>query len=218
MNTRKQRLISGSAKYLLLIPVLLGFSYLMAKTNGNSNTEHVLQSNETSFNGNTFAWRGTDTLFYDKETGQVDTVAKGKPKKQIIYSMNGEKVYQNEYLITPATHDSAEIAYREYIRKAFWALCKTTADSSTGIYIKSLVINKEGRVVHFLVDYYRPYTPFTERLKLLYPFPKPEPLFNSYMYQIINLGPLWEPAKINGKRVNSLVTFGGGHGGRNGGC
>lgn len=123
MLTKSQRFKAGSWKYMLLVPVLLGCTFLMA-TNS-PEVEYPLQGNSKTFKGNTFTWRESDTLFYDKQRQRAELVpAQSKVKPQIIESMNEEPVYQNDFLELPATFGNTDTAFAHFIIKEFRALRK----------------------------------------------------------------------------------------------
>lgn len=198
MLTQKHSLTSASWKYLLLIPALLGCTFLMARA-----TTKTTPGYATSFKDRTFLWRETDTFFYDREKKQAARTPAALPKKQIIYEMNGEPVYQNEYQAVPATCGPSAMSYIEYLNIAFRKQCQHTSDSLTNIIVRNLVINKEGKVVFYDVRYFRPYS----KIKYIDPFPGQESTLNKVMDKIIAEGPDWKPAAVNGQPVNSLISF-----------
>lgn len=211
MLTQKQHLKSGNRRYLLLAPVLFGCTFLMAKTA--ADTESADRPKAVTYQGNTFKWRSTDTLFYDRQTRQAKLApADARLKKQIIFSMNGVPVYQNELLSTPASYGNDERAYADYMRKEFSKVCRNTQDSLAVAFLKNLVISKEGKVVYFEARYGKPFEP--NQGFFWNPFPGRDPWLNSLVEKIIKQSPNWKPATINGQPVNSLVSFenGGGEG------
>jgi len=200
MLTKRHNRKPGAWKYLFLIPALFVCTVLMART--------ISQDNVTTYKGNTFAWRQTDTLFYDAEKKRPALAsAKADKKKQIIYNMNGEPVYQNEYLKTPATNSKNQEAYIDYLKEKFHALCKNASDSLAGISVVSIVISKEGKVVNFDVRYVKPYLRTGGDKMQWDPLLDTNPVLNNIMDKVITNAPNWKPAMINGKPVNSIVSF-----------
>ncbi len=202
MLTKRQNQKSDGWKYLLLIPAVLGCTFLMARA---ASGERVQQGNVTYYKDNTFVWRHSDTLSYDRSTKRAEREAvDAKVKNQIISSMNNEPVYRNEYLAAPASYGLTELAYVENLQKKFSAACKNTRDSATRISISNLVIDKAGRVVYYDARYNKPYV---QGIKTWKPFPDQEPVLNTILDKIITESPNWKPAKLNGLPVTSVVNI-----------
>lgn len=204
MLTRKHHVKSGSWKYLLIAPVLFSCTFLMAKAGDDA--ENTARPKEMTYQGNTFKWRGTDTVFYDRQTKQARLAsANARAKKQIIFSMNGAPVYRNELLSSPANYGTTERAYADMLGKEFLKMCRNTADSQAVAFLRNVVISKEGKVVYFEASYGKPFDP--NQGFVWNPFPGRDPWLNSLMEKIIRQAPNWKPATINGQPVNSLISF-----------
>ena len=204
MLTKSQSFKAGSWKYMLLVPVLLGCTLLMA-TNSHD-VEYPLQGNSKTFKGNTFTWRESDTLFYDKQRQRAELVpAQSKIKPQIIESMNDEPVYQNDFLQYPATFGNADTAFAHFIIKEFRALRKNTPDSLVYLVDVNLVIDREGKIVFYDAHYDRPPESAFEQRKFWDPFFQIDTQPNVQIDQILDNSPDWKPAIIDGKPVNSFV-------------
>ncbi|MGN6569474.1 MAG: M56 family metallopeptidase [Flavipsychrobacter sp.] len=200
MLTKTQSRLSGTRKYFLFIPAMFVCTVLMADT--------VWQNNITTFKGNKFAWRETDTLYYNKDKNRAELAsASGQRKAPIIYSMNDEPVYQNEYLHAPATNLKGEQQFIDYLIVHFHELNTNTPDSLTGIQVKSIVIDKEGKVVNYDIRYLRhapkgyPMQPEWDPLANI------QPQLNNVIEKIIANAPSWKPAHKDGKPVNSVISF-----------
>ncbi len=204
MQTNTQRTKQVGWKYILVLAVVLGGSFLIARAIAGEDS--AASGYESEYKGNKFEWRNTDTLFYDRKLAHTELAsAHRRPRRQLIFRMNGEPVYQNEYLHRPASWMGDDKAYIRHIELEFSQLCKGTPDSSARAFLNSLVVDKAGKIVYYQVRFGRP---FFENYgdKYLYPFGRPEPVLNSYIEKIIKEGPLWKPATVDGKHVNSLVT------------
>lgn len=198
MLTKKQNNGRTNWKYLLMAPALFSCLLLMAKTTANENT--TPSPNARVFNGNTFTVHDVDTFHnYEKKT----------VTKQIVSAMNGETVYNNDELKNKAEFGKDPHGYLDYIYTSFNEMVKHSPDSLGAVNINSLVIDKDGKVVYYDATFFRR-SRSLDAEKMIYPFPKPEPLFNSFMEKILKDGPAWKPARINGQRVNSFVMFRGG--------
>ncbi len=198
MLTKKQNKGRANWKYLLMAPALFSCLLLMAKTTANENTSP--SPNARVFNGNTFIVHDVDT-FHDYQQKAVT--------KQIVTAMNGETVYNNTELKNKAQFGKNENGYLDYVYASFNEMVKHCPDSLGAVNINSLVIDKDGKVVYYDATFFRRKSSLDAE-KMIYPFPKPEPLFNSFMEKILKAGPAWKPARINGQRVNSFVMFRGG--------
>lgn len=198
MLTKKQNNRKANWKYFLLAPAMFSCLLLMAKTTANENTSPT--PNARVFNGNTFTVHDVDT-FHDYQKKTVT--------KQIVTAMNGETVYNNDELKNKAQFGKNEYGYLDYVYASFNAMVKNSPDSLGAVNINSLVIDKDGKVVYYDATFFRR-SRSLDAEKMIYPFPKPEPLFNSFMEKILKDGPAWKPARINGQRVNSFVMFRGG--------
>jgi len=200
MLTKNQNRKRSPWKYLLFIPTLLICTVLMANP--------TWRSNVTVFKGNTFAWRETDTMYYNAEKHRPEIAAKTRDRRQIIYSMNNQPVYLNEYLKTPATFSGKEEDYIDYLKETFHALCKHTPDSLAGISVVSIVVDKKGKVVNYDVRYFNPLShTYKDNRHDWDPLFDIQPKLNSIMDKVITEGPAWKPAYKNGKPVNSVVSF-----------
>ncbi len=204
MLTKKQHRKSGAWKYLFLVPATLGCTFLMAKTAGNE--YRVRQGNVTTYIGNAFKWRQSvlTSVATIKEGGKSYTGS----KSESIYEMNGEPVYQNEYLKEPASFGSNEMAYSDYLRKEFEKQRKNLPDSLTAVILSNLVIDKEGRAVYYDLRAVRPVHKYLQNI--YHPYGDQEPVLNAIMDKIIRQGPRWKPAMFDGRAVNSVIKLGGG--------
>lgn len=204
MLTKIHNLRPHNRRYLLLIPVLLGCTFLMAKPADKGGIE--IQGNKMSFKGNVFTWRQSDTLFYDKEKGKAELISSNAAvKPQVIVGINNEPVYRNDYLQMQATYGNAGTAFADYVKEEFHKLRKNTADSLTYLTDLSIVVDKDGKVIYFDAHYARP-----EKV------PGQQSMFG-LMYasdsnadilvdKIIADSPRWKPAVNEGKAVNSYVN------------
>jgi hypothetical protein len=201
MLTKKQRFSSGNWSYLLLIPVLMGCTLLMANTIVND----PLKGNQKVFRGNVFSWREDDSSISDGQKEDVQLMpGYKKGKSQVIISMNDEKVYQNDSLQTKATYGDADTAFASYLIKEFRGLCKNTRDSLTYLVNINVVIDKGGKIVYYDANYDR-LTRTSEQQMFWDPFYILDPQPDQFVEKIIDKAPLWKPAMIDGKPVNSFV-------------
>lgn len=225
MLTKRNKQKTGAWKYFLVIPVLLGCTFLMAKDA--TKTSNADMGNITNYKGNTFKWRGSDTLVYDKSKRAailmpMDTkfpYAQIRQKRQVAYEMNGEPVYENEYLKTPAQYGSVDRAYETYLQTEFSAANKHTPDSLTIVIPSNIVIDKNGRVMHYDLQYLEAlldkegkvmYYDRKKNISYYQPLRQQNPLLdrerNSVVEKIIKDGPAWQPAMVDGKQVNSFIN------------
>ena len=206
MLTQQNKMNPNAWKYLFLFPALLCCTLLMAKNTGS--TERTRQGQITSYRGNTFTWRKTDTIFYDKEHNRAILAPDGDTsKQQIICKMNDEAVYQNEYLSTPATFGADPTSYSHYLKEQFVAQCKNIPDSLATVNVQNIVIDKNGKVVYYELRYdnFRPnFKNFDHAFAGL------EPVLDQIMDKIIAESPRWTPAKIDSQPANSTISFGTG--------
>lgn len=204
MLTKIHSLRPHNRKYLLLIPVLLGCTFLMAKPADKGGIE--IQGNKMSFKGNVFTWRQSDTLFYDKEKGQAELISSNAAvKPQVIIGINNEPVYRNDYLQMQATYGNTGTAFADYVKEEFHKLRKNTADSLTYLTDLSIVVDKDGKVIYFDAHYARPEKVPGQQsmLGLLYASDSNADIL---VDKIIADSPLWKPAVNEGKAVNSYVN------------
>jgi beta-lactamase regulating signal transducer with metallopeptidase domain len=194
MLTKKQNQKPGGWKYVLIVPALLGCTFLMAKTTA-TKVERLRQGDITTFKGNSIKWR-TDI----------------KVKNQIVYNLNGEQVYQNESLKMPATYGSTERAYEDYINDEFAKISKRTKDSMTKVRFANIVVNKEGKVVYYESRYFKPYINYVQKQNYWQPYPDQDPALDAIVDKIVEEGPKWKPAGVGEQTVNSVVNFGIGEG------
>lgn len=200
MLTKDQNRKSSTWKYLLFLPALLICTVLMANP--------TWRSNVTIFKGNTFAWRETDTMYYNAEKHRPEIAAQTRDRRQIIYSMNDQPVYLNEYLKAPAVFAGKEEEYIDYLKETFHALCKNTSDSLAGISVLSIVVDKNGKVVNYDVRYFNPVSHnYNDGRHDWDPLFDIQPKLNSLMDKVITEGPTWKPAHKDGKPVNSVISF-----------
>lgn len=205
MLTKINGIKSSIGKYLLLIPAVLGCSLLVAKTTEKS--EGALRGNKISFKGNTLIWQSSDTIFYDRGKGKAEVVTANTTKKpQVIVGLNNEQVYRNDYLQAQASYGSGMDAFADYVKDKFQALRKNTADSLTYITEMSVVVDKEGKVVYYDVKYARDQAVSNQpqMWDVLYSWGSQA---NVMMDKIIAGSPLWKPAMVEGKAVNSYVSI-----------
>lgn len=203
MLTKIHSLRPGTRKYLLLIPVLLCCAFLSAKPSD----KVEIQGNRMISNGNVLIWRQSDTLFYDKEKGQVELVpANAKVKPQVIVGINDEPVYRNDYLQMQATYGNTATAFADYVKEEFHKLRINTVDSLTYLVDLNVVVDKEGKVVYFDAQYARPETAQGQQAmwNALY---TGDTHADNLVGKIIADSPLWKPALNNGKTVNSYVSL-----------
>jgi beta-lactamase regulating signal transducer with metallopeptidase domain len=201
MLTKKQRFSSGNWSYLLLIPVLMVCTFLMA----NSRVNDPLNGNQKVFRGNIFSWREDDSSFSDGQKEDVELMPgykNGKPR--VIISMNDERVYQNDSLQMKATYGDADTAFASYVIKEFRGLCKNTRDSLTYLVNINVIIDKGGKIVYYDANYDR-IRRTSEQQMFWDPFYILDPQPNQFVEKIIDKAPLWKPAMIDGKPVNSFV-------------
>lgn len=193
---------SNNRKYLLLIPVMLGCTFLMA--NSNSKAEEI-QGNKMSFKGKVLTWRQSDTVFYDKEKGKAEIVsANAKIKPLVIVGINDEPVFRNDYLQIQASYGNTSTAFADYVKDEFQKLRENTADSLTYLADLSLVVDKDGEVVYFNAHYAR--SEKTGGQPIWYSFLNSDVHANDLMEKIIAKSGLWKPALNNGMPVNSYVS------------
>ena len=198
MLTKKQGVRTPNLRYLLLVPVLLSCTFIMAKN----------AADTPNYKNNDLTWRATDTLFFNRITKHVILVNEyQKEPRQVVTSINGDVVYQNEYVPIPASSGDSASFYTEYVRTKFIELVKNTKDSTTKVDVAGLVINKDGKVMHYDVRYQRPFSAYTDESLHFYPFLKPEPALDAIIEKIITEGPTWKPAMKDGKPVNSYVSY-----------
>jgi hypothetical protein len=190
-------------KKLLLLPALLGCTLLTA--NADPKTGCAVQGNQMTFKGNSFTWRETDTISYNQKTGYAEHVpVTAKTKPQLIVSMNNEPVHRNDFLQTQASYGKTEDAFVDYIIQEFRMARSTTADSNTYLTDLSLVIDKEGKIVYFDARFGRDENPIKQQ-KFWSTLNDPDKEPNMMIEKIITKAPLWKPATIDGKPVNSFV-------------
>ena len=207
MLTKKNNFRAGNWKYTLIIPALLGCSLLTAKTESNGNYSRGRQ--EISYNGNIFKWRNSDTMYYDRQENKprVVTYQYDRPS-QVIYVLNDEPVYRNEYLESPATYGKGQTKYFDYLLEGLRDKKSGTADSLTGITALNIVVDKTGKIVFFQAEYSWPYI-LERQLRMIYPFSRPSTVMNGIIEKFIEANQNWKPATINGKPVNTVVNFKG---------
>lgn len=203
-----KRLKYGNNRYLLLIPALLGCSLLVANTADKSNIN--LRADQSSFQGSTLTWRQTDTMFYDRATGELQLHHPSSDPRQIITQINNEPVYQNEYLSSPAGWGNNEMSYTAYLRREFKGLMENTTDSLTDLMVMNVLVGKDGKVLYYDLRYPRPNYQHDEQRKTWDPVYNPDARFNKIVDKLINEMPRWKPAYRYGQPVNSFVTFSSG--------
>ncbi len=204
MLTKVNKPGAGNRMYLLLIPVLLGSTFLAAKPADNSGAG--IQGNKLSYKGNILTWRQSDTLFYDKAKGHAElTPANTTVKQKVIVGVNNEPVYRNDYLLAQASYGSTETAFADYVKEEFHKLRKNTMDSLTYLVDLSVVVDKDGKVVYFNAHYARPEQASAQQSlwNVLY---AGDTHANTLLEEIIFNSPIWKPAVNEGKAVNSYVT------------
>ena len=203
MLTKTNSFKTDNRKYLLLIPALLGCTFLMAKS---ANKKTPIQGNKIVYQGNTLTWVSSDTIFYDKQQGKAETVqANAKVKPQVIVGINDEAVLRNDYLQTQASYGNNTTAFAEYIKEEFHKLRENTADSLTYLVDLNLVVDKNGKVVYYEAHYARDEKTAGQQ-PIWYTFFNSDAHANELMSKIIDKSPLWTPASQEGKTVNSYVS------------
>ncbi len=205
MLTKKHSLKPGNWKYLLLIPALLGCSFLMARTNPEDGI--ALQGNQKTFKGNTFTWRESDTLYYDKKKDHLELIpAYSKNKLHVVTTINGETVYRNDFLQSPASFGKKAGDFGDYVVKEYQELRKGTPDSLSFIASLSVTLDKEGKVVYYEGRFVHPANAAAQQ-RYWSSFTDPDARANALLEKIISNTPQWKPATDNGKAINSFVNI-----------
>jgi hypothetical protein len=93
-----------------------------------------------------------------------------------------------------------------YIIEEFQSLRKNTRDSLTYLVDISLVIDKEGKIVYYNANYARSFRTMEQQI-LWDPFYMLDPEPDQFIDKIIDKSPLWKPAMIDGKPVNTFVRI-----------
>lgn len=210
MLTRKTSRIAGIKK-LVAIPVLF-IALLLGTKTAFSGDEIKREGNFITYKGNVFEFPPDgepDTVYVeDPATGEIQlmiTKREGTPK-----SMNGEKIYNPRELNASGTNklSFSAGALKTYILTQMENQLRKLPDGDYRLRIADIVLSKDGKVVLFTYEGMQKVTSYSK-----FGDPITEPIdedINSEIARkassLIDDMPLYEPAKLNGKKVHSNIS------------